>query len=92
MDSFYEYLLKSYILFEEKSDLTMFTNLYANVKRVMRKGRPLCNEGQGPHPFYVNVDLANGNVINHWIDSLQAAFPGVQVIRYLSTYNRLYNH
>jgi len=34
MDSFYEYLLKSYILFEEKSDLAMFTQLYSSVKQV----------------------------------------------------------
>ena len=34
MDSFYEYLLKSYILFEEKTDLHMFTELYDSVKQV----------------------------------------------------------
>ena len=44
------------------------------------KGREYCNDGVGPHPFYVNVDLTNGNIANHWIDSLQAAFPGVQVL------------
>jgi mannosidase alpha-like ER degradation enhancer 1 len=79
MDSFYEYLLKSHIMFGEKVDLDMFTQIYTNVKRLMRKGREQCNQGHGPHPMYVNVDLSNGNVANNWVDSLQAAFPGVQV-------------
>ena len=57
MDSFYEYLLKSHILFGLKSDLDKFEKVYSNLKFYLRKGRPLCNEGQGPHPFYVNVDL-----------------------------------
>ena len=40
MDSFYEYLLKSYILFEEKSDLAMFTQLYGSVKQVFIHATP----------------------------------------------------
>jgi len=80
MDSFYEYLLKSHILFGDKDDLNMFNQLYGNIKTHLRKGREYCNDGVGPHPFYVNVDLTNGNIANHWIDSLQAAFPGVQVL------------
>ena len=28
MDSFYEYLLKSYVLFEEKSDLERFLDVF----------------------------------------------------------------
>ena len=62
MDSFYEYLLKSHILFGEKQDLDMFTTLYMDIKRYLRKGREHCNEGVGPHPVYVNVDFSNGNL------------------------------
>lgn len=80
MDSFYEYLLKSYILFEEESDLRMFTDIYTSIKKFMRRGRQECNRGEGPHPLYVNVDMANGATATNWIDSLQAAFPGVQVL------------
>ncbi len=80
MDSYYEYLLKSHILFGQKEDWDRFSQLYTNVKKHLRKGRELCNEGFGPHPLYVNVDLRTGQVANHWIDSLQAAFPGVQVL------------
>jgi hypothetical protein len=28
-------------------------------------------------PFYVNVNHENGNVVNNWIDSLGAFFPGL---------------
>jgi len=37
MDSFYEYLLKSYVMFEDKSDLAMFDDIYGSIKQV----RPL---------------------------------------------------
>jgi len=80
MDSYFEYLLKSHILFGEQVDLDMFNKMYDDIKLHLRKGREECNSGYGPHPFYVNVDVTNGNVFNNWIDSLQAAFPGVQVL------------
>jgi len=41
--------------------------------------RPHCNKGTGYPPIYVNVDMINGEMTNNWIDSLQAAWPGVQV-------------
>ncbi|KAG0712569.1 ER degradation-enhancing alpha-mannosidase-like protein 1 [Chionoecetes opilio] len=41
--------------------------------------RPDCNSGVGDHPLYVNVDMKNGGTHTTWIDSLQAAFAGVQV-------------
>ncbi len=78
-DSFFEYLLKSHILFQEESDRVMFEDAYATIKQYLRRGRERCNEGIGTHPLYVNVDMTNGNTANHWIDSLQAAFPGLQV-------------
>ena len=80
MDSFYEYLLKVYILFGEKDDLRKFTQLYEDIKDHLRKGRDQCNEGSGPHPLYINVDINNGNIANNWIDSLQAAFPGTTIL------------
>ena len=79
MDSFYEYLLKSYVLFEEKSDLEKFLNVYKAIKSFMRRGRRHCNQGFGPHPFYVNVNMESGDTFTQWIDSLQAAMPGLQV-------------
>ncbi|NWT38325.1 ER degradation-enhancing alpha-mannosidase-like protein 1 isoform X1 [Rissa tridactyla] len=79
-DSFYEYLLKSYILFGEKEDLDMFNDAYRNIQNHLRRGREACNEGEGDPPLYVNVNMFTGQLMNTWIDSLQAFFPGLQVL------------
>ncbi|XP_068598885.1 ER degradation-enhancing alpha-mannosidase-like protein 1 [Brachionichthys hirsutus] len=80
MDSFYEYLLKSYILFGENEDYGMFQAAYESIQNHMRRGRESCNEGEGDPPLYVNVNMFSGEVMNTWIDSLQAFFPGLQVL------------
>uniref|UniRef100_A0AAQ6ICW1 alpha-1,2-Mannosidase n=1 Tax=Anabas testudineus TaxID=64144 RepID=A0AAQ6ICW1_ANATE len=80
MDSFYEYLLKSYILFGEKEDYKMFQAAYESIQNHLRKGRESCNEGEGDPPLYVNVNMFSGEIMNTWIDSLQAFFPGLQVL------------
>lgn len=41
--------------------------------------RESCNEGEGDPPLYVNVNMFSGEIMNTWIDSLQAFFPGLQV-------------
>ncbi|MBV95347.1 ER degradation-enhancing alpha-mannosidase-like protein 1, partial [Eschrichtius robustus] len=78
LDSFYEYLLKSYILFGEKEDLEMFNAAYKSIQNYLRRGREACNEGEGDPPLYVNVNMFSGQLMNTWIDSLQAFFPGLQ--------------
>ncbi|XP_061779609.1 ER degradation-enhancing alpha-mannosidase-like protein 1 [Nerophis lumbriciformis] len=80
MDSFYEYLLKAYILFGEKDDYRMFQAAYASIHNHLRRGRESCNEGEGDPPMYVNVNMMSGEIMNTWIDSLQAFFPGLQVL------------
>lgn len=80
MDSFYEYLLKSYILFGEKEDYRMFQAAYKSIQNHLRRGRESCNEGEGDPPLYVNVNMFSGQIVNTWIDSLQAFFPGLQVL------------
>ncbi|XP_059520567.1 ER degradation-enhancing alpha-mannosidase-like protein 1 [Myotis daubentonii] len=80
LDSFYEYLLKSYILFGEKEDLDMFNAAYHSIQSYLRRGREACNEGEGDPPLYVNVDMFSGRLVNTWMDSLQAFFPGLQVL------------
>uniref|UniRef100_A0A669CT96 alpha-1,2-Mannosidase n=1 Tax=Oreochromis niloticus TaxID=8128 RepID=A0A669CT96_ORENI len=87
MDSFYEYLFKSYILFGEKEDYRMFTAAYESIQNHMRRGRESCNEGEGDPPLYVNVNMFSGEIMNTWIDSLQAFFPGLQ-----ATKNPFYLH
>lgn len=42
--------------------------------------REACNEGEGDPPLYVNVNMFSGQLMNTWIDSLQAFFPGLQVL------------
>ena len=95
IDSFFEYLLKSHILFEHEPDRLMFEEAYATIKRYLRKGRAVCNDGAGNHPMYVNVDMTSGHTANNWVDSLQAAFPGLQVLQTeqcpLSPYSDTYN-
>lgn len=83
MDSFYEYLLKAYIMFGDMVDYNRFTTLYRRVKRHMRVGRRHCNAASASssgHPLYVNVDMTSGEIDNTWVDSLQAAFPAVQLL------------
>jgi len=81
VDSFYEYLLKSYIVFGNSDDLNKFNSLYRSVQEHMRIGREFCNNGTGSVPLYVNVNMDNGEIVNTWIDALQASFSGVQVLR-----------
>lgn len=80
MDSFFEYLLKSYILFGETEDLRMFNESYEAIKFHLRRGRAQCNKGDGSVPIYVNVHMKSGDVVNYWMDSLQAAWSAVQVL------------
>ncbi|ODM99933.1 ER degradation-enhancing alpha-mannosidase-like protein 1 [Orchesella cincta] len=80
LDSYFEYLLKSYILFGEEEDYQMFNESYSVIKQYLRRGRPQCNSGYGDHPLYVNVDMHSGNTYTYWIDALQASFPAVQVL------------
>ena len=85
IDSFYEILLKSFVMFGETEDAEMFNSSYDAIKNNLRRGRLSCNSGSGLHPLYVNVEMGTGKTATQWIDSLQAAFPGVQVSALQST-------
>jgi mannosidase alpha-like ER degradation enhancer 1 len=84
IDSFYEYLLKSYILFGEKEDLEMFTQMYASVMKYLRRGRScrdVFQESSLPNtPYFVNVDYSTARTLNYWMDALSASFAAVQVL------------
>lgn len=47
LDSFYEYLLKSYILFGEKEDLDMFNAAYHSIQSYLRRGYVRAAPGAG---------------------------------------------
>ncbi|CAI9720187.1 degradation-enhancing alpha-mannosidase 1 [Octopus vulgaris] len=80
LDSFYEYLLKSFIMFGDNEDLKKFNESYETIKFHMRRGRVHCNKGLGHPPLYVNVNMKTGDTVNNWVDSLQAAWSALQVL------------
>lgn len=67
-DSFYEYLLKAYVLFGDFEYLYMFEDFYRTIAAYMKK-----------QDWYVDVHMANGHVSLPWFTSLGAFWPGVQV-------------
>ncbi|XP_074646983.1 ER degradation-enhancing alpha-mannosidase-like protein 1 [Tubulanus polymorphus] len=81
IDSFYEYMIKAYIMFGDDSYLMKFNESYETIKFHLRRGREFCNSGNGNPPIYINVNMKNGETSNYWIDALQAAWPGVQVLK-----------
>ncbi|KAJ6220899.1 hypothetical protein RDWZM_006711 [Blomia tropicalis] len=80
IDSFIEYLLKAGLFFGDKLYLEMFDESYGKIQKYVRKGRAKCNSGSGVHPLYMNVNMHNGNTMTNWIDSLSAAWAGLQVL------------
>ncbi|KAJ3081811.1 ER degradation-enhancing alpha-mannosidase-like protein 1, partial [Quaeritorhiza haematococci] len=71
VDSFYEYLLKAYILFGDPEYLTAFEEAYAAVMRHIRDPRGY---------IYKTVNMETGGLVATWVDSLSAFWPGLQVL------------
>lgn len=69
VDSFYEYALKSSILFNDDSLYKIWEKSY-NALKVTSKS----------DWFYTNIFSHTGQLSSHWIDSLSAFFPGLQVL------------
>jgi hypothetical protein len=69
IDSYYEYLLKAYLMFGDEEYYHMFNVSYAAVMKHIKKDH-----------FYTNVDLVSGQLKYNWIDSLSAFWPGLQVL------------
>ncbi|KAI6236442.1 Alpha-1,2-Mannosidase [Aphelenchoides besseyi] len=81
VDSFLEILLKGYILFGNERDLDMYIQYDQSIQEHLRRGRAKCRFGHnGMPPFYANVDMRDGSIINTWIDALQASYAGVKVL------------
>lgn len=51
LDSFYEYLLKSYILFGEKEDLDIFNAAFQSLQNYLGRGQEACNGGRRKPPL-----------------------------------------
>jgi ER degradation enhancer, mannosidase alpha-like 1 len=71
MDSFYEYLLKAYILLGGDEYWYMFDNSYQAIQKYIAGGQGF---------VFKNVHFETGQLMTNWIDSLAAFFPGVQVL------------
>ena len=65
VDSYIEYLLKTYILTEQTEYLSMFQEIYNSLLRYSRKG-----------PWYVDIDMNSGVVVNPLHNSLSSFYPG----------------
>lgn len=71
VDSFYEYLLKSWIFLGDQEYLDMFEKAYSAVMTHIKDSSGF---------IYKNVDMNTGSVVASWMDSLGAFFPGLQVL------------
>ncbi|XP_020578444.1 alpha-mannosidase I MNS5 isoform X2 [Phalaenopsis equestris] len=69
VDSFYEYLLKAYILFGSDEFWDMFHSVYLAVQRYFRHG-----------PWYHEADMRTGRATYWQLTSLQAFWPGLQIL------------
>ncbi|KDP40271.1 hypothetical protein JCGZ_02269 [Jatropha curcas] len=69
IDSFYEYLLKAYLLFGDEEYLFIFQEAYAAAMHY------LFND-----PWYVEVNMDSAAIVWPLFNSLQAFWPGLQVL------------
>lgn len=69
IDSFYEYALKSALLFNDEGLLKIWQDAYNAL-----------NTNSRADWFYTNVQSTTGQLQTLWIDSLSAFFPGLQVL------------
>ncbi|CAM8885692.1 unnamed protein product [Rhodiola kirilowii] len=69
VDSFYEYLIKAHILFGRDEYWRMFHSAYLAVQKYFRHG-----------PWYHEADMRTGKATYWQLTSLQAFWPGVQVL------------
>ncbi|KAK3283484.1 alpha-mannosidase, partial [Cymbomonas tetramitiformis] len=69
IDSFYEYLMKAYILLGDDEYLDIFREAYQAAEMHLRRD-----------PWYVEVNMNTGSVVWPVFNSLQAFWPGLQVL------------
>eukprot|EP00250_Pteridium_aquilinum_P019965 c24647_g1_i3 orf=210-1592(+) len=69
IDSFYEYLLKAYLLFGDEEYLYIFNEAYKAVMQYLHND-----------PWYLEVNMNSAVVVWPLFNSLQAFWPGLQVL------------
>lgn len=71
IDSYFEYLLKAWIMLDDPVYLDIFNQHYDAIMRYMRRG-----------PFMINTPINNpGSMARKFMDSLQMFWPGLQVLK-----------
>jgi len=83
IDSYYEYLLKSYLLTGDEAWLGAWAAAHAALMRWCNA--PTLPPGRGgdrsvPPPWRVDVDMGTGALAKPWVSSLAAFFPGLQAL------------
>lgn len=73
-DSFYEYLLKTYLVFGDERYLGMFAEQYTRVQRFMA----VPGRWRGA-AWVLDVSMGGLGALKQWVSSLSAFWPGVQV-------------
>ncbi|CAM9853566.1 unnamed protein product [Ascophyllum nodosum] len=68
-DSFYEYLIKMYILWGDVYYWDMFMQAYSSIQRFVREG-----------DWYATVEINTGFIFSRTFDNLMAFWPGIQVL------------
>uniref|UniRef100_A0A383VV16 alpha-1,2-Mannosidase n=1 Tax=Tetradesmus obliquus TaxID=3088 RepID=A0A383VV16_TETOB len=76
-DSYYEYLLKAYLMFGEPEYLSMFSELYVATMRHMQVPGQL---GASSSAFLLDVHMDSGRLLKPWVSSLGAFWPAMQVL------------
>lgn len=69
IDSLYEYLIKSYVLFGDEYYYTFFSDIYARVMAATRI-----------EDVHLQAHIQTGELMATWTDSLGAFWPGMQVL------------
>ena len=71
IDSFMEYAVKAYVLFDDVSYWNVWWTLYDSIKLYIQDHNKF---------IYKNINFVNTALATTWIDSLAAYFPGLQVL------------
>ena len=66
-DSYFEYLFKSYVLFDDVDMLYMFRESYDAIQKHLHVG-----------PWYMDASMTSGNQVRREYNNLQAFWPGLQ--------------
>ncbi|DBB03198.1 TPA: hypothetical protein ACH3X1_000010 [Trebouxia sp. C0004] len=82
IDSFYEYLLKAYLVFGEVEYLDMFSKVYTSAMHGLRL-KLLASappDSPSPPPWLADAEMDTGKLAQPWISSLSAFWPGLQAL------------